>query len=82
MRPDLPSYDDLAGAIEAAYKAGGLTKGHQLRAFEEDASRCVGTSEAVGVSSCTTGLMLVLRSLAALRELRHGCQNTLGSYRA
>jgi len=78
MRPDLPSYADLAGAIETACKSGGLTKGHQLRAFEEDASRCVGTSDAVGLSSCTTGLMLVLRSLAVLRELRYGCQNALG----
>jgi dTDP-4-amino-4,6-dideoxygalactose transaminase len=67
MRPDLPAYGDVASAINAAFSAGMLTKGGQLQAFEEEVATSVGAADAVGVSSCTTGLMLVLRSLAALR---------------
>lgn len=73
MRPDLPTYADVSPAIAAAFAAGMLTKGGQLQAFEEDVAACVGTAEAVGVSSCTTGLMLVLRSLAMLRSQSTAC---------
>jgi dTDP-4-amino-4,6-dideoxygalactose transaminase len=73
MRPDLPEYAEVAGAITAAFSAGMLTKGDQLRGFESDASAMIGTSEAVGVSSCTSGLMLVLGALRRLATVAKSC---------
>jgi dTDP-4-amino-4,6-dideoxygalactose transaminase len=73
VRPDLPAYPEVAPAMEAAFAAGMLTKGGHLHAFERDVAVSVGTVEAVGVSSCTTGLMLVLRSLGTLRSRSEAC---------
>lgn len=77
VRPDLPRYADVAEEMEASFSTASLTKGTNLRRFEEDVAAVVGTEHAVGVSSCTTGLMLVLRSLDAIR----GCRATGGCVR-
>jgi len=73
VRPDLPTYDEVAPEICAAFEAGSLTKGRYLVEFERAAARCAGTSDAVGVSSCTTGLMLVLRAVSHLRGRLESC---------
>lgn len=73
MRPDLPKYAEVAAAIQDAFSAGMLTKGEQLRSFELDAAEMIGTSDAVGVSSCTTGLMLVLGALKRLAVTASSC---------
>lgn len=73
MRPDLPSFDTVAPGIEAIMRGGTLTKGDELRRLEEDARAALRTTHVVGVSSCTTGLMLVLRALAPLAVRRRGC---------
>ena len=73
MRPALPAYADVAGSIQAAFSAGMLTKGGQLRGFELDAAEMIGTSDVVGVSSCTTGLMLVLSALKRLATTSISC---------
>lgn len=70
MRPDLPAFAAVAPGIEAILCGGILTKGEELQLLERDARSAVGTEHVVGVSSCTTGLMLVLRSLAALAARR------------
>jgi dTDP-4-amino-4,6-dideoxygalactose transaminase len=74
-RPDVPPFDDLAADIRAALASGSLTKGPQLAAFEREAAALVGTARVVGVSSCTTGLMLVLR---AIDQLAGGCSAAAG----
>jgi dTDP-4-amino-4,6-dideoxygalactose transaminase len=73
MRPDLPAYADVSVSIQAAFETGMLTKGGQLRGLELDAAGLVGTSDAVGVSSCTTGLILVLGALKRLTEAASEC---------
>jgi len=73
MRPDLPDYHEVEAAIRDAFATGLLTKGPRLKTLESAAAACVGTSDAVGVSSCTTGLMLVLRAMQALRTRRASC---------
>ncbi len=69
-RPDVPPFEAVAADIRAALESGALTKGPQLAAFERDAAAVIGTEHVVGVSSCTTGLMLVLRAIATLAR---GC---------
>ena len=79
MRPDLPAFDDVAADIQAAFATGSLTKGDHLRRFEAHARQACGTSEMVGVSSCTSGLMLVMAALAGLAERRAGgCMTCCG----
>jgi len=63
-RPDVPSFDAISADIRECITTGQLTKGPQLAAFEREAAAAVGTSHVVGVSSCTSGLMLVLRAIA------------------
>lgn len=63
-RPHVPSYESIASEVREALASGALTKGPRLASFENAAAAVFGTSHAVGVSSCTSGLMLVLRSLA------------------
>lgn len=70
VRPDLPSFDFIAADIREAVTSGSLTKGCQLDRFEAEARAVCGTSEMVAVSSCTSGLMLVM---AALERLGEGC---------
>ena len=72
MRPDLPSFASVAPGIEAILHGGILTKGAELRLLERDARTAVGTQHVVGVSSCTTGLMLVMRSLRSLAARQRG----------
>ncbi|MFM7138187.1 MAG: DegT/DnrJ/EryC1/StrS family aminotransferase [Planctomycetota bacterium] len=74
-RPDVPPPDGIAAAAVAALESGSLTKGPQLAAFEREAAGVIGTADAVGVSSCTSGLMLVLDAIAGLAA---GCRSPQG----
>ena len=64
VRPDLPESAELAEAFRLAVDSGLLTKGPQLEALEAEAAAALRVHEAVGVSSCTVGLALVLKALA------------------
>ena len=68
VRPDVPAYAELSGAIERAVSSGMLTKGPELAALEAEAVALIGVRHVVGVSSCTIGVALVLK--AFLREAR------------
>jgi dTDP-4-amino-4,6-dideoxygalactose transaminase len=74
-RPDVPPFEAIEADIRAALATGSLTKGPQLAAFEREAAAAIGTAHAVGVSSCTSGLMMVL---AALDHLATGCSAAAG----
>jgi len=74
-RPDVPPADAVADALREALASGCLTKGPQLAAFEAEAAAVIGTADVVGVSSCTTGLMLVLQAIAGLAA---GCTSPQG----
>lgn len=62
-KPLLPRYEELAGQLRDILESGVLTKGPQLRIFEELVAEHLGVRNAVAVSSCTTGLMLVYQAL-------------------
>jgi len=80
MRPDLPPYAEVGPAIAAAVASGALTKGEHLRRFEDEARAACGAADVVAVSSCTSGLMLVLRSLTAVASMRRGeCPSSCGA---
>jgi dTDP-4-amino-4,6-dideoxygalactose transaminase len=63
IRPTLPSFEDLKDRIKELLDTGMITHGKYVRAFEEEAARYLGVKHAIAVSSCTTGLMLVLSEL-------------------
>jgi len=72
VRPALPAAEELQPHLEAICRSGRLTKGPYLERLETAAATHLGVRHAVGVSSCTTGLMLVYRALAELAE--QGCR--------
>ncbi len=59
LRPTLPSYDELEPELRRLSASGMLTKGPILREYERLLGERLGVRHALGVSSCTAGLMLV-----------------------
>ena len=62
-RPAMPDIDLVTRRLMPSYNRGMITNGAVVREFEEAAAAWVGVDHAVAVSSCTAGLMLVLRCL-------------------
>lgn len=62
-RPFVPPLDQVVARLEPSYQRGMLTNADLVREFEEAAAERLGVAHAVAVSSCTAGLMLVLRAL-------------------
>ncbi|MCC7087361.1 MAG: DegT/DnrJ/EryC1/StrS family aminotransferase [Pirellulales bacterium] len=69
VRPTLPPYEQLASDFTEIISSGMVTRGKQLRAFEEAAATHLRVKHAVAVSSCTSGLMLVYRGLGLTGEI-------------
>lgn len=61
--PKLPDAASLTPAFEEIIRTGQLTKGKHLEMFESASRDYLQVSHCVGVSSCTSGLMLVLQAL-------------------
>ncbi len=61
--PDLPPVESFFEGLCSIIDTGVLTKGKFLREFERAVAALAGTKEAVGVSSCTSGLLLVHKCL-------------------
>ena len=68
-RPTLPPYASIAAELEAILDSGMLTKGHYLDEFEARLAQHLGVRHAVGVSSCTIGLLLVYKALGLAGEV-------------
>ncbi|MEH1166508.1 DegT/DnrJ/EryC1/StrS family aminotransferase [Micromonospora sp. CPCC 205539] len=62
-RPTMPSGPDVLERIGATLRSGQVTNGAQVRAFEEETAEFLNVPHVVAVSSCTTGLLLLLRCL-------------------
>jgi dTDP-4-amino-4,6-dideoxygalactose transaminase len=60
-RPSVPDVDALVGELRDVLTSGVLTNGPRVRALEEAAAEFLAVRHAVAVSTCTAGLMLVLR---------------------
>jgi dTDP-4-amino-4,6-dideoxygalactose transaminase len=69
VRPVLPAFADLAPDLERILVSGMVTKGRYLREFEETIAHHLGVKHAIGVSSCTTGLMLLYQGLGVTGEV-------------
>jgi dTDP-4-amino-4,6-dideoxygalactose transaminase len=63
VRPTLPKFDELSAELAEIVGTGMVTRGRQLRAFEEAAAAHLRVKHAVAVSSCTSGLMLAYQGL-------------------
>jgi dTDP-4-amino-4,6-dideoxygalactose transaminase len=63
VRPTVPDRDALVAHLGRILDSGHLTNGPTVRALEEAVAERLGVARAVAVSSCTAGLMLVLRAL-------------------
>jgi dTDP-4-amino-4,6-dideoxygalactose transaminase len=72
VQPELPAAVRKGGtgkAFEEILLSGSLTNSKCVQAFERKACEILGVSECVAVSSCTSGLMLVLRCLGLTGEV-------------
>src|SRR5450759_4221193 len=63
-RPTLPPYDLLSDKFKAFYDTGMITNGPIVKQFEIAIQNTLGVGSAVAVSSCTNGLMVVLRCMS------------------
>ncbi len=61
VRPSVPDPDGLADDVRKIVESRVLTNGPYVREFERRAAEYLGVRNCVAVSSCTAGLMLVLR---------------------
>src|SRR3989344_4179482 len=62
-RPTLEPFSAYARLFRKSIKSGALTTDSHVREFEERTARYLGVKHCVAVSSCTAGLMLVLKGL-------------------
>ncbi|HWN09794.1 MAG TPA: DegT/DnrJ/EryC1/StrS family aminotransferase [Pyrinomonadaceae bacterium] len=62
VKPVLPEIGDLAQELGDILQSGILSKGATLGRFEDEIAAHLGVKHAVGVSSCTTGLMLTYQA--------------------
>ena len=69
VRPVLPSLEELEPGLRRILETGMATKGDNLRAFEEAVAEHLQVRHAVGVSSCTTGLMLAYKASGLTGEV-------------
>lgn len=63
VRPVMPDFPEMAGGVQDILRSGMVTKGEYLKAFEKAVREHLGVKHAIGVSSCTSGLMLTYRGL-------------------
>jgi dTDP-4-amino-4,6-dideoxygalactose transaminase len=64
VRPSVPDLGRVVARFTPSYERGMLTNGPLVREFEEQAAQKLDVAHVIAVSSCTSGLMLVLRALA------------------
>jgi len=67
--PTLPSFDALLPRMRAIWESGDLTNGKTVAEFESLVAAKMPGREIVAVSSCTSGLMLALRTLDVQGEV-------------
>lgn len=65
VRPFLPDVPAVAARVQSILESGRLTNGPTVAELEEAVAAALGVDHVVAVSSCTSGLMLVLQALGA-----------------
>lgn len=69
VRPVLPEFSELEDDLRGILSSRMVTKGKVLAEFEERVSQHLQVDYALGVSSCTTGLMLAFQALGLTGEV-------------
>lgn len=69
VRPVLPEFSELTGGIQEILNSRMVTKGRNLEAFESAVREHLDVRYAIGVSSCTSGLMLTYKGLGLSGEV-------------
>jgi dTDP-4-amino-4,6-dideoxygalactose transaminase len=69
MRPTLPDLKDVLEDYQVAYESGLLTNAGLVARLEGAVAERLGVKHCVAVSSCTSGLMMVLRALGLSGEV-------------
>ena len=59
IRPTLPNLSEIEDLVRPSWEAGIVTVGPVVRALEDEVCRLTGVRHAIGLSSCTAGLMLI-----------------------
>lgn len=67
--PDIPTWDNIKDDLKNLFDTGMLTKGPKLKEFESNLCKYMGVNNAIGVSSCTSGLMLIYKLLKLKGEV-------------
>jgi dTDP-4-amino-4,6-dideoxygalactose transaminase len=76
IQTTLPPFAEFEALVRPGWDDGLVTMGPTVRAFEEEVCRRTRVPEAIAVSSCTAGLMLVARAM----ELPAGAEVIVPSY--
>ena len=74
VRPDLPEAAGVAAECAEIVASGILTKGPRLAAFEAAVREATAARHAIGVSSCTVGLAVLMRCLRQHGLEQHGLE--------
>lgn len=69
MRPTLPDLSEVIAEYQSAYKNGLLTNSGLVARLEAAVAERLGVKHCVAVSSCTSGLMIVIRALGLSGEV-------------
>lgn len=69
VRPVLPTLAEMTDGISRILTTGMITKGQYMRDFEASIAEHLGVRQAVAVSSCTSGMMLVHKCLGLSGEV-------------
>src|SRR5580704_14690072 len=69
IRPSLPPLSEVVASYEAVYQSGLLTNSKSVARLESAVAERLRVKHCVAVSSCTSGLMMVLRALGLQGEV-------------
>jgi dTDP-4-amino-4,6-dideoxygalactose transaminase len=69
IAPTLPDLEEVIKNYRPAFESGVITNAKCVARFEETAAAYLGARHCVAVSSCTSGLMLVMRALGLTGEV-------------
>jgi dTDP-4-amino-4,6-dideoxygalactose transaminase len=69
VRPQVGDPAKVASDVEAILASGVLTNGPYVRRFEDATAAYLGVRHSIAVSSCTAGLMLLLRALDVVGDV-------------
>ena len=69
IRPTLPPLDAVLASYRPVYENGVITNADLVSRFEQAAAERLQVDQCVAVSSCTSGLCLVLRALGLTGEV-------------